>query len=196
MEPQPIWSSLEIAKLLVSLLTPLVVVGVGYLFNLRLKKMEQENQERNKLEERRIQEMRDQLERRHEPHIEFTIDCNFFGPQQGKLIAEFIISANNKSLVRHQFKNIFLRVRGIKKDAPLELLEKYPNRLQFDELIFKEPDIKPGNWDFIFVEPGVIQQISFITRIDEDYRFLLAHAEFYYDRFTPHSIERMFEVRT
>lgn len=60
-----------------------------------------------------------------------------------------------------------------------------------------ETDIVPDNWNFIFVEPGVGQEIGFVTRIEQDYLYIIARAEFYYDkekRSTPHSIERMFEV--
>ena len=57
-----------------------------------------------------------------------------------------------------------------------------------------DTDIMPQDWNYIFVEPGVRQEICFVTRIEEDYRYIIALAEFYYDQFTPHNIERMFEV--
>jgi hypothetical protein len=187
------WDSLEVAKLLVSLLTPLLVVILGYWLNRRLKEIEQENQRRNQLREEEQQRLRDEIERRHDPHIEFTIACNFFGPVSGWYVAEFVITAKNVSLVRHQFPEIILRVRGIKQDETPELWEGYGDRLAFKHKLL-ETDIIHEKYNYIFVEPGVAQQITFITRIDEAYRYVVARAEFHYDQFTPHSIERMFEV--
>lgn len=187
------WTSLEIAKLLVSLLTPFLVAILGYWFSRRLKEIEQDNQRRSQLYEAEQQRIRDEIERRYQPHIEFCIACNFFGPQQGWYIAEFIISATNVSLVRHQFKEIILRIRGIKQDEPPALWDGHGNRLEFKHKLI-ETDIVPPDWNYIFVEPGVRQEICFVTRIEEDYRYILALAEFHYDSFTPHNIERMFEV--
>lgn len=127
------------------------------------------------------------------PCIEFTIDCNFFGPHDGWYIAEIIISAKNVSVVRHEFREINLRIRGIKMGEALDLWEGHGDRLEFKHKVL-ETDIVPDNWNFIFVEPGVRQEISFVTRIEENYRYIVARAEFRYDSFNPHSIERMFEV--
>lgn len=115
------------------------------------------------------------MERCYEPHIEFTIETKLFGPQKGFCIVEFVITANNKSLIRHQFNEIFLRVLGIKEDEDLELreLEKDDSRLKFPEEILKT-DIIPSNWNYIFIEPGVKQQITYTTRIPENIRFITA----------------------
>lgn len=189
------WNSLEIAKLAVSLLTPLLVVLLGYWFNRRLKEIEQENQQRSQLYAKEQERIRDEIERRHYPHIEFTIECNFYGPQQGWYIAEFVIFARNTSLVRHEFKKITLRVRGMKQDEEPSLWEGHGDRLQLKHKLL-ETDIVPQNWNYIFVEPDVTQRICFISRIPADYRYIVAWAQFSYDQYTPHNIERLFEVVT
>lgn len=187
------WTSLEIAKLIASLLTPLVVVVIGYWLNRRLKRIELENQARTREYIEEKERARDELERRHKPHIQFRIGCNFFGPQGGSVIAEFVISAHNLSVVRHEFCKIILRVRGIPHEAPLSLLERHPHRLAFPDKLL-ETDIVPPDWNFIFVEPGVNQETTFVTKIQAKYRYILARAEFRYERHTPHTTERMFEV--
>jgi hypothetical protein len=208
-------NTLEIAKLVVAALTPLTVAFLGYWFSRRLKAAEQESQRRNQLliderererellrEERETQRQslleekqrqREERERRYQPHIEFTIDCHTYGPQNGFLLAEFVIAANNKSLIRHQFKEILLRVRGIERDSPLVSWQGHEPRLHFPDKLF-ETDIVPDNLNFTFVEPGVKQEFTFVSRIPEKYRFIVARAEFHYDAFTPHSIERAFEI--
>jgi hypothetical protein len=55
-------------------------------------------------------------------------------------------------------------------------------------------NIVPKHYEFIFVEPGVNQEITFVTTISTKYRYILARAEFRYDQHTPHSTERMFAV--
>jgi hypothetical protein len=57
-------------------------------------------------------------------------------------------------------------------------------------------DIVPDKWNLMSIEPGVKQESSFNTRINEKYRFIVARAcGFRYDAFTPHGIEREFETR-
>src|SRR5262249_27195372 len=120
MATDAVWNSLEITKLVASLVTPLVVAFIGYGITVRLKAQEQRfesarEKEREDLrrqyelqnqlaaEERqaRNEELRQQaewraereqldreakkeaLERRHTPHIELRIDCQFFGMRNG-----------------------------------------------------------------------------------------------------------------
>ena len=70
MQATDTWTSLEITKLLVSLLTTMLVVALGYGLNRRVKEIEQENQRRSQLYAEEQQRIRDELERRHEPHTQ------------------------------------------------------------------------------------------------------------------------------
>jgi hypothetical protein len=54
--------------------------------------------------------------------------------------------------------------------------------------------VLPEGYNYFFVEPGVRQVITYAARIPATTRFLLAHARFEYDQFTPHTAERVFEV--
>ncbi len=45
MDPVSAWKSLEIAKLAVSVLTPVAIVILGFIFNKRLQTLERESQE-------------------------------------------------------------------------------------------------------------------------------------------------------
>lgn len=68
------WNSLEVAKLIADFLIPLLVVILGFVFNRRLKEIEQQNQSRIQQYEEEQQQMRDEIERRYKPHIEFRGD--------------------------------------------------------------------------------------------------------------------------
>lgn len=194
----------EIAKLIADYLTPILVAFFGFLFSFRLKGIDQQNQRRNQIYqeekaqqqaeiERKEKQRREELERRYKPHIEFTIDANFYGPQQGFYIAEFVIYADNKSLIRHEFTDISFRVRGVKKEQQPFLWKGQEPRLCFPEKLF-ETNLKPKGWNFMFVEPGVKQAFTFATRVEDSFFCLIARAEFHYDNPTPHSIERVFHV--
>lgn len=199
MEAATAWDSLEIAKLLISVLTPLAIVILGFIFNQRLHNLERKTQDDRLKKEDREKKEREELVRKYKPHIEFHINCNFYGPENDSYAAEFIITANNKSLIRQEFISIMLRVRGIEHDEPLSLFEEYKQRLKFPHPLFKT-DIIPRSkddqkrWNYIFVEPDVKQDISFISIIDKKYKYIVAQTIFHYDKYTPHSVERMFEV--
>ena len=194
MEPLSPWNTLEAVKLLVSILTPLAIVILGFVFNRRLHKLESEKEDTRRKQDAKEQKELTELERRHTPHIEFDLGCHFFGPHQGKYGAEFILTANNKGIIKHEFRRIMLRVRGIKQDAPLSFWTKqYEHRLEFPEKVV-EDKITSKNWRYIFVEPGVTQRLSYITIIDTEIKYITARAEFYYKQYKPHSTEKMFEV--
>lgn len=195
MESMSPWNSLEVAKLAVAVLTPVTVVVLGIVFNWRLHKIESGRDDARRKQDAREKDERDELERRHTPHIEFYIDCHLFGPHHGKYAAEFILTANNRGITKHEFKNVTLRVRGIKRNEPLSFwVKRYEHRLEFPIAILQD-EARPKGWNYIFVEPGVTQRISFITIIDEDIQYITAQAHFEYEQYRPHTTERMFELR-
>ncbi len=199
-------TNFQIISTVISTLTSIVIVLLGYWFNRRLKQFDNAYQRQNELKREEKEQKRAEIERRYQPHIEFTMEANFFGPQKGNYVAEFVIYADNKSLVRHQFNEIVFRVRGIRKNEDLQIWENHSPRLEFPHKIIgsdkaipnkAKPDqvnLVPEGWNFIFVEPGVRQQIDFVTPLDADYAYIVARAEFRYDKYTPHVIERVFAL--
>jgi hypothetical protein len=130
----------------------------------------------------------------HRRRIEFSIDCIFFGPQQDQYLTQFRLHAVNKGLVVHRFPNIELRVRGIKTSEEISFwLDRWP-RVEFPHKIM-QAEIVHEKYSYIFVEPGVEQVISYVTKIPAEYHFIIARAEFRYDRRNPHSAENVFEVK-
>lgn len=201
---ESIWNSLELVKVIISVLTPLTVIFLGYWINLRLKSVEKNQQDireerRQQLEERREaerlerEEKKNEIERRYQPHIEFKIDCQFFGPLEDKILTNFCLIADNRGHVLHRFPSIKLRVRGIKKEESFQYWEGQEPRVKFPHKVF-ETEVVPTGWNFIFVEPGVAQTINFTSIVSTDYSFIVVRAEFHYDKYTPHSVEKMFEV--
>lgn len=184
-----VFVSIDVANVIVSGSTPLIVVALGYVFNKRLKEYQAERKEH-----------RDEIERRHKERIEFTIDANFYGPKGESFLGEFLIYVHNKSNVKHKSNNINLRVRGLKRiEEPAERADgsrehglNFPHK-PIDENV-------TSHLKFIFVEPGVKQPITYVTPIDTEFEYVLAHAKFHYigksgeDDYQPHSVERLFEL--
>jgi hypothetical protein len=114
------WNSVEVAKVLVSLVMPLVVAIVGYKVSLLLKtydrKQQRDDDDRRRAIAREDAAERDEIERRHTPHIEIGVEVFFLGIRDGKHLARIVVSAVNRGQVLHKFNTINLRVRGIKNE--------------------------------------------------------------------------------
>lgn len=132
-------------------------------------------------------------ERSHARRVAFSIECSFFGPQEGKHIAQFVLHIKNQGLVIHRFNKLRLRARGISKGQAVESWARQPSRVNFPEKLFDEQDVLfSQKYDHIFVEPGVEQEVTFVAAIPETIAFVLARAEFEYSDSRTHSTERMF----
>lgn len=134
MSTDTVWNSLEIAKIVVGILTPVVVAAVGYLITRQLKsseyhmqkELEKDREERlyrheeqKDAEQLKREEQKAEIERRYTPHIELRIDCKFFGPRHNQFLAVFCVETKNRGQVVHKFPSVVFRVRGI-KDEPFQ----------------------------------------------------------------------------
>ena len=211
------WNSLEIAKFIAALATPVVVAFVGIWIKYKIdesqKAQDRQFTQSQKAEKERFEEAQRKLYRDDEPRIELTLGCTFHGVQSDSRLAVFTVSAKNVGRVRHQINRVTLRVRAI-NDEPFSyreetaeyLLEDHVRpgetrprdrrqpRVNFPHKVL-ETDLVPAEWHFIFVEPGVTQSLSYARPISVKHRYLLAHVIFKYDEFKdPHSAEVVFAV--
>lgn len=194
----PAWNSLEIAKFVASMATPVVVALIGLWITSRLK-----------AKDRKFEAAYQSERRLNTPHIELHLDCNFLGVRDGIHLATFTVAAKNVGQVLHKFTGITLRIRGIKdepfeyrvgtNDANVNPYDKY--RVRFPHLLLKT-DLVPKSsdpnkhWNFIFVEPGVTQRLPLTTCVPVEFRYLLVHVIFSYEKYTPHTAEAVFAVPT
>lgn len=169
------------------------------------KRRDQKEKETTRLKEEHEHEIRERLDQENKeyerveneqiyiPHIEFTLQCTFFGPHNGAYIAEFILSVHNRGCMAQRFPKIMLRALGIRNGEKFEFWEGNEPRLKFPEKVF-ETDIVPKGWGFIPVESGVKHDINFTTVIPHEYRFIVAKAEFHFEKYIPQSSEKVFEL--
>ena len=202
-------TGIEIAKLILSIVIPIAIVFLGYFINLRLKRIDQNNEKRLRQENELQEQQRAKLERRDKYRIEFSLNASVIGRQKAYYLVEFTITINNKSLLKKDFTAINLRVRGLEENSDIELWcaqkndestkklpeEKQTSRIKFPVVLFSE-NILPPYWENVFIEPGVQQDITFNTPIRQDISFILASVKFYYKNVPePHTAERMFALK-
>lgn len=132
--------------------------------------------------------------REDEPHIEFGINCQVHGQMGEDYLVEFILTAYNRGLVRWQIETLVLRVRGIEKDDPLVFWPGREPRLQFPVKLIDGACVIPPKYSFFFVEPGVRQIVTYVTKIPSRVDCIVAHLTFSYDPATPHTAERVFRL--
>jgi hypothetical protein len=138
--------------------------------------------------------LRFRRERVHVPRVGFDLKCHFYGPQKNAFIAEFILSLRNKGLVKHKFHDVLLRVRGIEKEQELGFWQDKGQRLVFPIALISDNVIYKQKYEYIFVEPGIDQDLTYVTKIPSSINFIVARAEFKYDESRTYSIERVFAL--
>ncbi|MDR8392238.1 hypothetical protein NC796_13880 [Aliifodinibius sp. S!AR15-10] len=132
----------------------------------------------------------------HKPRIEFDLECDFHGPQQGYYIVAFRLQAINQGRIEHQFDGITLRIRGIASDEGINEWQGREPLAYFPHKKFEE-NIIPERMKYFFVRPGVQQRFSYVTRVPATWSILLAQAEFKYKESRElHTAERAFTVTT
>lgn len=182
-----------------------VTAGLGLWFSSSAQRRQQarDDEQRDK-QQRREDELRDKQQKREDaqrlihredaPHIELSIDCRVLGQDDDDYIVEFTLTANNRGLVRWKFRSIKLRVRGIEKNQPLAYWPGNGNRLQFPIKILGMEEVIPQSVNFLFVEPGVRQAVTYVTKIPSRVIYIVVYVEFWYDKVTPHTSERAFRL--
>ncbi|MBL8868690.1 MAG: hypothetical protein JNK90_02800 [Planctomycetaceae bacterium] len=134
------------------------------------------------------------VERTHQPRMEFDIDCSFFGPQNGSYACQVLVRAKNCGLIRHEFRDLKIRILGIEKTDILTYWTGNEPRLQFPHKIAVGSLLYAPKYDYIFVEPGVEQTLTFNTMVPEKMSFVVIHVSFTYSEENTHSAERVFKV--
>lgn len=160
----------------------------------RLRKEQQAREDMLLEEQRKREEERQKKERTYVPQIEFSIDCNFYGPQQDSYIVEVLLTAHNKGRVKQEFRNLILRIRGITKEQPLTHWKGREPRLYFPEPLVDNKPVIPEGVDHFFAEPGDKVLFTYVTSIPASINYILAYAT-YKGEEGSHDTERVFPVK-
>lgn len=136
------------------------------------------------------------IESVHEPHIEFSVECAFFGPQAGSYAMQILLIVENKGRVQQRISSMILRLRGIDADQELTFREDERKRLCFPLELIKNEQLVTKDVGYFFVEPGVRQSFAYFTSVPTSTRFLLVYSRFQYADETEkyHTVQRMLSL--
>lgn len=124
------------------------------------------------------------LEGLHRPRIEFEVEVIFFPNQKegDDFPAEIQIIAHNKGKVHFTFHEINLRVLGLKRGEQLNYWRE--QRLNFPvRLVGKKNvpvNIIPSRYGYFFVEAGVREIFTFVTKIPQEIGLIDVFVSFKY----------------
>jgi hypothetical protein len=126
--------------------------------------------------------------------IEFTVDMNFIGKQDGSWIVELIANLENKGKVKHSFVDLSFDLAALFKQDPLLSNEKFGGQAFFPHDIATRPWLPDGEY---FIEPGTKVKYSYVARVPEDASFVMLHGHFSYMKESAwHTAERTLSVPT
>jgi len=124
--------------------------------------------------------------------IEFTVDLNFVGKQDGKWIVELIAYLENKGKVQHQFSDLSFDLALLLRGDPIKSSAKYGGQALFPHEGSRCAWLPPG---MFFIEPGVKAKYSYVAQIPEDATYVMLHGRFTYkDQPAWHTAERTIAV--
>ncbi|MFL6208898.1 MAG: hypothetical protein ACJ74W_08615 [Pyrinomonadaceae bacterium] len=177
---------------LVSIIATVTLAIVTLLVSRRREKHQQERDDRLRKDQQAREDSLREKGRIDFPQVEFNIDCNFYGPQQDEYLVEVLLTVHNMGHVKHELKDVRLRIRGIKENQKLEYWEDHGHRLKFPEkLVPSETEV--GQF---FAEPGEKHVITYVTKIPASIKYISAYARhsFGADKLL-HDTERVFPVK-
>lgn len=134
------------------------------------------------------------IERKHKARIQLHLEATCFAAQQGYYIVEVIMVVNNIGLVRQVVETLDLKILGIKQGANIELRIRQGTHsaVNFTEQ-FVDTNMLANKGKF-FIEPGVVQQFSYVVRVPESIRLILVKSSFKYHKNSTHSAQKVFEL--
>ncbi len=130
------------------------------------------------------------------PRIQFDVECEFWGPQDGAYLASLTIHAENKGNVEHRFETISLKVSGIEKNEQLTGDHFDGQIVEFPRAIVEIKNLVPITDEYYFVRPGINQAFNYALNIPGDIKFIKINAQFTYEKGgDPHYAQKIYEVK-
>jgi hypothetical protein len=112
------------------------------------------------------------------PNIEFSADINFIGTQENWWIVELIGTIENKGKAQHRMKEFNFDLKAIFPDDPIDTSEKLRGQVDFPHQV-TEGSFLPHLQGGFFIDPGLKEKYSYITRVPKDATFLIFHTWFF-----------------
>jgi hypothetical protein len=180
-----------------SLVSTTIIAVVTIALSRRRERQQQQRDDKWRAEQQQREDQLRGLQRVFVPRVEFTLDPLVHGAQHDDILLELRFTMDNKGSIRQEFRSLKIRIRAIKATGTLQYwTERSPHRLLFPEKLMEDEFVPPStkNEHYYFVEPGVRQTFTYVTKVPRDYRYLLVHGTFRYSPTTEHTVERVVDV--
>lgn len=132
--------------------------------------------------------------REHAPRLQFAVDIQFVGVQDGQWLVELLALVDNNGLVRHTIREFTFDLRilyardHIKEgDQAVNGQTLIPNKIKTGAWV-------PSAWEGTFIEPGVQTRYSFVSAIPVNATFALLHGRFDYGQNSFHTADKLVAV--
>lgn len=129
--------------------------------------------------------------RQRENHslIDFSVDIVFHSKLKDWWIVEVVAYIENKGKVQHKIELFEFELASLNSTDKVEITEQFGGQVHFPNIITKGSFL-PKKYRYFFVEPGLKNKYSFITRVPADTDLLILHSWFnYLDGKHSHSAE-------
>lgn len=121
--------------------------------------------------------------------IDFSADITFHEKVGNWWIVELVTFIENKGKVQHKLRDFDFDLASINSSDPVNTSDEFGGQVLFPNLISKGSFL-PKKYSEFFIEPGLKNKYSYITRVPVDAEVLILHSWFnYLDGKHSHSAE-------
>lgn len=111
--------------------------------------------------------------------IDFSVDVNFILKKDGWWIIELIAYVENKGRVQHRIKEFTFELASLDINHSVDLAPEFGNQVYFPNEIAKGSFL-PSSCTYFFVEPGLKNKYSYVSRVQAEAELLMMHSFFKY----------------
>ena len=150
------------------------------------------------------------IQRESHPKVEFDLDCEFIGNQDGQKIIQLTALVQNKGTVRHLIngKSFLYRIRYLNSSDGIVngfgIKDKYGKIRKINQVNFYNSLVVNGqntnmwvpNYSYTFIDPGVIQRYRVVVALPDNAEFLMVQSWFNYrdHESDEHSVQKVFSI--
>ena len=128
-------------------------------------------------------------QRENHPLIDFSADIKFHEKLGNWWIVELVAFIENKGKVQHRIKDFDFDLASLSASDRVTTSEDFGGQVYFPHLIAKG-SFRPKKYGEFFIEPGLKNKYSYITRVPADAELVILHSWFeYLDGKHSHSAE-------
>jgi len=126
--------------------------------------------------------------------IDFTVDIKFHKNKGEWWIVELLAFIENKGKVRQEIELFDFELASINDSDKVDISKNFGGQVLFPNIICKGSFL-PKQSKYFFIEPGLKNKYSFISRVPIDSEIVLLHSWFnYLDGIHSHAAEKTLKV--